>query len=491
MNLWELIWRSIQQRRLSSSLTAMSVALGVMLVVSVLLLRVELEEHFLQPGKGYALIVGAPGSSLQLVLNSVYHIDKSPGLIPYATYEELQKHPSARLAVPYAVGDSFRGFRVVGTTDAFFSPRFPHPAGKTPASKLALGRPFQFHPEDLQEAIAHLTPASQPTSTPISTPASTAQNPRPKIHENQHENRSENTDTPTPQQPSKDDRNKHENHDESPGEHHGHHHEEHDEIAEAVVGSEVARQLGVRPGDRIEPTHGVEGGGSIHEHEHLWTVVGVLKPTGTPVDKLVLINLDSFYRIPDHSGGLLQGSNQAGLSAIVLFPRGGMHKALLLSRLNKRTDIQIADVNREVRHLFDIVGNIDIFFLLVSLLVVLVGLISIMVAIYNTMNERRREIAILRALGARQRSVMAIVLGESMLLALVGALMGIAMGHGLVWALASRVEQAAGFRPDALTVWPGEPLLLIVVGAVGALAGLLPAWKAYRTDVRTHLSPTS
>jgi hypothetical protein len=76
-------------------------------------------------------------------------------------------------------------------------------------------------------------------------------------------------------------------------------------LAEAVLGASVARQLGIRLGDQIEPTHGVDGAGTAHEHAQLWTVVGILQPTATPVDELVLINLDSFFRIPDHRGGII------------------------------------------------------------------------------------------------------------------------------------------------------------------------------------------
>lgn len=429
-----LLWRGLAQRRLSSLLTLSSVALGVMLVTAILIVQAETERHFSAPGTGHGLVVGAPGSRLQLVLNAIYHRDQSPGLLSYQRYEELRKHPSVRLAVPYAVGDSFRGYRVVGTTDAFFQPIFPQPKADTPGAKLQSGRPFHFSEEALREALSELTANA----------------------EDEHDD-----------------------------------HAEHDEeVYEAVVGSHVATELGVRVGDRIEPTHGVEGA-KAHEHEQLWTVVGILKPTDTPIDRIVLINLDSFYRIPDHSGGVIADTGDAGLSAVLVFPRGGAHKALLLGQLSKRSDLMVADVDQELRELRSLVGRIDQLLLLVAGLVVLVALLGILVALYNSMASRRREVAILRSLGARRVQVLTLLVGEAGLLGLAGAVLGWLGGRLLVLASAGIIEEAAGFRPDWASGTTLELALLAAVAFASLLAGLLPGLEAYRTDVAKHLAPPS
>ena len=140
MRLDQLVRRNLSQHRVSSGLTAVNVALGALLVSVVLLLRSATAGAFLGPSRGFSLAVGAPGSRLELVLNSVFHLGLSPGLLDYDVFEELERHPSTQLAVPYAVGDTFRGFRVVGTTDAFFDPRFPYPRAENSADKLASGR---------------------------------------------------------------------------------------------------------------------------------------------------------------------------------------------------------------------------------------------------------------------------------------------------------------------------------------------------------------
>ena len=475
MSLWELILRSLAQRRLSAILTAASVALGVMLVTAILLLQQNLEKHFREPGQGYSLVTGAPGSSLQLVLNGVYHLEQSPGLMPFSLYEELRDDPSVSLAVPYAVGDSFRGYRVVGTTEAFFHPRFPHPSGD---EKLAAGRTFRVPPNALASALgAH----ESPDTTPEEPSLGSAQH-----HEDEHHEDERHEDERHEDEHHGDEHHEDEHHGD---EHHGDEHHEHTDVYEAVLGAEVAATLGIRLGDRIEPAHGVDESATAHDHEHLWTVVGILAPSGTAVDRLVLINLDSFYRIPDHEGAVIPGTTEAALSTVLVFPRGGVHKAMLLSRLRRRPDIQVASVSDEVDKLFSIIGNIDVLFLAIAILVVITGVLSVLVSIYNTMNSRRREIAIMRAIGAKRRFIMSAIIGEATALAACGALVGILSGHALVWLTSARVEMAAGFIPDASPLWGFESGLLLLVTLAGALAGLVPAFAAYKTDVAPNLNP--
>ena len=431
MTLLTLVRRGIAQRRLSSVLTALSAGVGVALVVAILLLRASLEKHFMEPGRGYSLVVGPPGSRLQLVLNSVYHLDRSSGLVPWRAYEEIKANPSVRLAVPYAVGDSFRGYRVVGTTEAVFDQAFPHPTGAGSA-KFAAGRGFKCDADALAHAIEDIRSGTGAA---------------------------------------------HQHHDAAP--------------AEAVLGAEVAEALGIGVGAIIEPTHGVEGGKEHHD-EHLWTVVGVLKPSGTPVDRVVFIDLASFYAIPDHAGGVVPGATGAGdvgLSSILVFPKPGIHKALLLPRLMNRSEFSVAEVAAELQTLFQIVGRVDSIYLMTAVLVTVLGVISIMVAIYNSMAARRREIAILRAVGAHRRTVFGVVVLEATVITAVGAVAGLVCGHLLVVFGGGAVQAAAGFTPDASVLWLQESALLVLVTLLGACAGMVPALRAYREDIAAGLAP--
>ena len=438
--------QNLRWRALSSWLTASSVALGTALVIAILSLQGSLTKHYDEPGRGYSIVVGAPGSALQLVLSTVYHVDAAPGLMPMRIWWELENDASVGLAIPYAVGDSFRGYRVVATTDAFFDRRSPHPHGEG-AQKFHSGRPFSFDRHALEASLREL--------------GARLPNPAANVHD----------DTVDPEE-----------HATSP-----------QAKREAVLGFGIAEQLGVRVGDHIEPTHGIEGG-RAHHREHLWEVVGILRRSDTPIDRVVLIGLDSFFDIDDHrQGALLPDSDEAGLSAVMVFPRPGVHKVILLSRLNRRPELQVADVREQVRHLFDIVGSVDVLLLWIAAMVLLVGLLSILIALYNSMAERRREVAILRALGAPRRWVLGTVLVEASLLSGIGAVVGWLLGQGVVVAVADRVEAAAGFRPEAFEWGAASLLELAVVASVtlaGALAGLGPAWKAYATDVARNLRGT-
>lgn len=440
MTVLGLVVRSLRQRPLSASLTALSVALGVMLVVAILIVRAEVEESFDRPGKGYSIVVGPPKSEpLSLVLNSVFHLGRSTGFMSYGSLAAIEQDPSARLVVPFAVGDAYKGYRVVATTGAVFDRHFPHPAAESAEGKFAEGRPFRFDPEALAEAIDLVRRRA-------------AGNPE--------------------------------------AEDHGSHHHDHEHPNEAVLGAEVARRLGIGVGARIEPTHGVEGE-KEHSHEHAWTVVGILRPSGTPVDKVVFITLDSFYRIADHAGALIPETGEPGLSAALVFPKPQFHKANLLARLQKRSDLQVAEVATELRRLFEIVGGVQEVFLLVAILVVAIGVVSVMVAIYNTMNERRRELAILRAIGARATTLVSSIVGEAAFLAAGGAIAGLALGHALLWAAGPLIQARAQVAPDPARFHAGELQVLVLVTLAGALAGILPAAKAYRTDVAKNLAPLS
>jgi putative ABC transport system permease protein len=257
------------------------------------------------------------------------------------------------------------------------------------------------------------------------------------------------------------------------------------------VGADVAAALDVRVGDQIEPTHGVEAGGIAHRERHLWRVVGVLGKTRTPIDGLVLINLESFFHIADHAGGVVPETRKPAISSVLVFPKPGVHKALLLSALNKRTTFQVADVDAEVRALLDLVGNVDRVFLAIAVLVVLVGVISVAVAIYNTLASRQRELAILRILGASRRTLFGLLIGEAGLLCAAGGLLGMGAGHVVVLAAAGVVERSAGFRPPALVVLPEEILAYLLLVMAGSLGGLLPAVAAYRSDVAAQLVPAA
>ncbi|MBV9464044.1 MAG: ABC transporter permease [Verrucomicrobiae bacterium] len=425
MSLFRIIWANARQRWLSTLLTSFSVALGTALITAILLIKTGAEQRLAMGYSGFDMVVGAKGSPLQLVLNVVYHLDVSPGNIPWSMYEKLRADQRVTLAVPFAMGDSYAGHRIVGTSDEFLQKFHPAPGENF---QLADGRWFHFSFDELREALADAKKG---------------------------------------------------------GEHHDH--GEHAGGAyEAIVGATAAEETGLKTGSTFLAAHGVNADEESEHHHQPWTVVGILRPTGTPADRAIYINLDSFYRIEGHE---LPASGE--LSAIGLVLDGPLAALSLHKEINTTREAQATFPADQIRRLLGLVGNVNRILLVEAALIVIVSAIGTGLALFNSMKERRRDLAILRALGANRWTVCWIVLGEAGLISALGALAGGVAGHMVVALGASALRAAAGFAIPAWTIQGFEPIVLAGVWVVGALAGLGPALAAYRTDVAGHLSSSA
>jgi putative ABC transport system permease protein len=281
---------------------------------------------------------------------------------------------------------------------------------------------------------------------------------------------------------------------------------------EAVLGSIVAAELGYQVGDTIYPTHGPEG----EVHSDGFKIVGILDPTGTPNDRIALINVEGFYLLDGHVApirdpvtGMEIGPapideenkklpqnqkkplpiDQREVSAILL-KTAGMSGIGLQRQINQSALAQAASPIGEIA------GMLDVFFkpaqwalLFLTVLVCLVSAISILVSIYNSMNERTRDIAVMRALGASRDRVLLIILMESILISVGGGFLGWFAGHGLAKLASPLIERRTGISVGFLSLnWQAELLIIPGLVLVGILAGLLPAIMAYRTDVSRSLA---
>lgn len=412
-----IVRRSLRLHLLSTSVTALSLALAGGLVLAVFTIEGQTRKAFSGADYGFAGVLGPRGSELQVVLNTVYHLETSPGNLPWRAYVQMREDRRVRTAVPYAVGDSYRGFRIVGTTEELFT-----------QLEYVRGGQLELYP-----------------SHRIFDP----------------------------------------------------------ERREAVIGSSVARETGLRRGTVFKPVHSLSADhGHVHEEE--FVVVGVMQPTNTPVDRVVFIPIEGMFRMGGH---VLRGTGETyepkegeaipdevkEVSAVLLDLRSPILGNQLANQINRQgTEWTLAyPLARSMAELFSKIGWVTVVLRLVAYLVVLVAAASILASLYNAMNERRREFAILRALGARRRTVFGAIVLESSAIALLGAVFSFAV-YLAILALATAVVRAqvgvvlepADFHP--IMVW--TPLGLVLLGA---LAGLAPAAKAYRTDVATHLAPSS
>jgi putative ABC transport system permease protein len=412
-----LVSRSLRQHALSSTITVASVALAAGLTMAVFAINNQTYEAFTGGDPGFDAVLGARGSQLQLVLNTVFHLETSPGNIPWAMYTQIASNSRVELAIPYAVGDNYKGYRIVGTTPELFT-KFRYRAGQALSVRPG-GRIF----DPLQQ--------------------------------------------------------------------------------QAVVGDYVARKLGLTVGMTIHPYHGLAFD-ARQAHKEEYTVVGVLAPTNSPSDRVVWIPIEGVYRM---SGHVLRGAGQVyrptdgeaipdearEVSAVMLKFKTPEVGFILDQQINRQGKVATLawPIARVMTELFDRIGWVSRILGLVAYLVVVVAGGSILASLYNTMNERRREFAILRALGARRSTVFSVIVAEASAITLLGAAVGFLV-YGAILASAFVVVRAqTGVVLDVVKLDPVLWMTPLGMVVVGALAGLVPALKAYRTDVASNLTPLS
>jgi putative ABC transport system permease protein len=258
---------------------------------------------------------------------------------------------------------------------------------------------------------------------------------------------------------------------------------------EAVVGSFAARKLGLKRGDTFHPFHGLIFD-EKNQHSETYVVVGILQPSNTPADRVIWIPLEGIQKMSGHDP-----RTASDVSAVLVKLKGGSGAAgFMLDLMYNKQGNRLTfawPIGSVVADLFDKIGWFDRVLALVSYLVVLVAAGSILASIYNSMNERRHEIAILRALGARRTTVFSAVILESASIAGLGMIAGYIV-YIVIMAAAARIIRAQTgvvldpFKFNPVMLW--APLAVV---ALGAAAGIVPAIKAYATDVAEHLTPIS
>ena len=451
MNLFTIAWKSVKQRWVASALTALSVALGVMLMVLVIVGGGAIDGVFNQRSIAYDLIIGAKGSDLQLVMSSVFRVQPPIANLPLMYLEQLREDPRVETAIPLAFGDFTKpehgSFPIVGTTTEYFLNDY------TPGK--------QYQVED------------QPGSRQLT------------------------------------------------------------KLYDAVIGSQVALKNNWKVGDTFSIVHGSADSETMHEE--MFEVVSVLKQTGTPNDRSVFLNLEAVYILDGHqkpidevetrlrdfygndperlNRGLTQldalrtvraqgeaiGNPEMGhgidtpeamkeVTAIYVKMRSDFDAVIMQSQLKSTSKAMAVNPVIPIRRLMTIfVGPAKDALLVLIGLIILVSGTSIFVSIYNSMSDRKREIGIMRALGARRSSVFSIILAESAVLCLGGGIIGWITGHGLAVIFSPKVSAMTGLLLDPWFFNPWEFVLFPVLLILGALVGFLPAMTAYRTNVADAL----
>jgi putative ABC transport system permease protein len=415
---------SAWNRRGTLALVMLSIALATALLLTLERLRTDIRTSFSQAVSGTDLVLGARTGPVQLMLYAVFRVGGATNTIRMESVNAIAQHRAVAWVVPLALGDSHRGFPVLGTSTAYFE-RFAY--GDRQALALAEGRAF----------------------------AGTL-----------------------------------------------------DGLYEAVLGAEVAEALGYRPGARITLTHGLQAAPGTLAAEHAdkpFTVVGVLARTGTPVDRTVHVSLQAIEAIHlDWAGGAPIPGMKIPAEAARKFDLEPKNVTAALVGLKNR--VAVFNVQRFVAEyegepllavlpgvaldeLWQAVGLGERALLAMSALVALVSLAGLVAVVLAGLNERRRELAVLRAVGAGPRHVLVLLAAEGGLVTLAGALLGAAVAALAVWGAAPWVQQQFGiglaFGAPTAVQWG----LFGAVLAAGMLASLVPGWRAYRLSLADGLSP--
>ena len=404
----QLALKSLANRRMSALFTILAVALSVCLFLGVEKVRTGARASFEMTISDTDLIVGARSSSINLLLYTVFRIGDPTGGVSWESYEQIANAPGVAWTVPLSLGDSHRGYRVIGTTQAYLE-RYKYAGDQS----LRLSQGVWFVETD-----------------------------------------------------------------------------------EVVLGAEVARALEYGLGQEIVLAHGV-GAVSFAEHDNYpFRIVGILAPTGTPVDRSVHVSLEGL----DAMHGLVETHEDEDehdhshepqqISAFLL----GMDSPVQILRLQRQINTYPAEALSAVipgvalSQLWTVIGAGERALQAISVFVVLVGLISVLTSLSSSVNERRREMSILRAVGARPAHVFGLIVSETLILSLAGALGGFVIVHTLLMGLTGWVASQYGLSVQL--AGPGLMDVLTIAGVTiaGGVMGLLPAWRSLRLSLTDGLS---
>lgn len=411
MIVFRLALQSLLNRWVTALLTVFAIAFSVMLLLGVEKVRTGARQSFADTISGTDLIAGGRTGGLQLLLYSVFRIGNATNNITWQSYQDIAKHPDVAWSVPLSLGDSHRGFRVLGTTPEFFQ-RYKYRGGQT--LKLQSGKIF-------------------------------------------------------------------------------------DDIFDAAIGADVAESLGYKVGDAIVIAHGLGSVSFVEHDDKPFRVSGILEKTGTPIDRTVHVSLEAIDAIHiDWQTGARDTESPVSaddVRAMKLQPKAitsalvGLNSKLATFKVQRfineyRQEPLTAIIpGAALQELWGLIGTAETALAAVSAMVVVTALLGMVTMILTTLNERRREMAILRSCGARPSTILGLLALEGGLLTLAGVILGTVLLYAVLFALKPVIDRRYGLHITIDAPKAGEWVALAAIVAAGFVAALLPALKAYRLSL--------
>jgi putative ABC transport system permease protein len=402
-----LAWKSLGNRKFTAGLTLLSIALSVTLLLGVERIRNESRASFTNTVSGTDLVVGARSGPIQLLLYAVFRIGHATNNISWESYQEVTAFPEVEWTIPISLGDSHKGYRVMGTSAAYFT-HFRY--GDRQQLGFSKGKPFA-------------------------------------------------------------------------------------DLYDAVLGAEVAQALGYQLGESMVIAHGAGEVSFITHDDKPFTVAGVLNPTGTPVDRTVHVSLEAIeaIHIDWKAGAPLAGQTISAkiarrldltpqaITAFLVKLKNPIATFTVQRRINQYKEEPLTAIlpGVSLQQLWELIGVAEKALLVVSGFVVLVGLVGMLTALLTGLNERRREMAILRSVGARPVHIFSLIIGEAVLLTSLGIVLGMVLLFGLLMLAKPILLARFGVNLGLSGFSFYELSLMGAVWFAGLLVGILPGWRIY------------
>ena len=411
-----LTYKSIKNRKFTSFLCVLSIALSVTLFLGIERIRNGARDGFTNTISKTDLIVGAKGGPLQLLLYTVFHIGGAVNNIKLSTYNDIKSNPQVEWTIPISLGDAYKGFRVIGTDENFYEY-------------------YRFRGDKKVEInLGGVIPS---------------------------------------------------------------------DTFDVVIGSVVAKKYKHKVGDPIVISHGISNVGIMSHDNTPFKIVGILSPTQTPIDTGVYVTLQGMEAL---HFGWETGTPSDEVISPERFKKENIEITQLTSFLIKlKSRIAVLRMRRNIdlydkepvmaiipalalQEMWETIGYVEQILFLVSLCVLLVGVMSILISLYTSINERRREMAILRSLGASAKHIFLLLIYESSILVLIGCILGLASMYGLLYFVSPWLESNFSVYLPIEAPSKTEWMYLGAIYIVGTMAGLIPAIKAYLNSLQDGLT---
>lgn len=427
----KIAWQDLSRKPIQNILAVIIGGVAIALAIAVLLISASVQQGMVDAAMPFDMIVGAKGSPTQLILNTIFLTDTPIGNIPASVREDLATDDRVERIIPFAFGDNYQGYRVVGTRPELFEIRVS--PSKPPLFQLAEGSFFT-------EAEDH-------------------------IHQDDHDHQDHLEEASA------------DHHDESSAtaEH------QHDDASFPVVlGAEAAQKTGLKLGDSFFTTHGLaHQSAESDQHQHAMEVVGILRPMNLPYDKGIFTSLEALWEA--------HGTRDGEVTALMVTPAnyGGLME--MYQEINQDSRAQAALPGAVMGDLFNILGMSTDILRAISWIVLAMALIALAISLNWSAVNRTRDNAILRVLGAGRNDILVIVILQGLVIAVGASLLGLALGHLCAWGVARYIKTTTAIYSPAAFVAEEIWLILVAIG-LSLVLSLIPAIRSYRADVVEDLA---